>query len=216
MLKRTWVIVLLGYVILPWISQAAVLPTQSARLIGSSTANQSTAQPQTLSQQVNGLLAAAQTSQQQLQTRLVQLNQQDNNLQQQLVLAQSQLTLLSRRIGSLPAATLPQNHDFFSLQNPLINSHLSVGLLALGFLLLVWLVWYRLPTVKIKAEQQAEDEYDFMGSEEALPAKLALARAYIEMGNETEARSALAEVVAKGNNAQREEALQLLKELPIK
>ncbi len=54
------------------------------------------------------------------------------------------------------------------------------------------------------------EEYDFLGSSEGIPAKLDLARAYIAMEDYLAARDTLLEVFAKGNAQQREEAKDLL------
>ncbi|OGT27192.1 MAG: hypothetical protein A3B71_08815 [Gammaproteobacteria bacterium RIFCSPHIGHO2_02_FULL_42_43] len=58
----------------------------------------------------------------------------------------------------------------------------------------------------------ASPEYDFMNTDEAIPAKLDLARSYLTMGNIEEARTLLAVVIAKGNSVQRNEAQQLMKQ----
>ena len=58
-----------------------------------------------------------------------------------------------------------------------------------------------------------EDEYDYIESEEGIPAKLNLARAYCDMGHPDKARSILTELTARGDNKQREEARNMLLEL---
>jgi pilus assembly protein FimV len=52
-----------------------------------------------------------------------------------------------------------------------------------------------------------------MGSQESIPAKLDLARAYIDMDDKDAARNALNEVVAKGTMEQQKEAQGLLDQL---
>lgn len=59
-----------------------------------------------------------------------------------------------------------------------------------------------------------KDEYDFMGSREAIPTKLDLARAYIDMGDYQNAKDALNEVVQLGNLQQKKEAHDLLAKIP--
>lgn len=59
-----------------------------------------------------------------------------------------------------------------------------------------------------------QDEYDFMGSKEAIPAKLDLARAYIAMEDYSSARKALQEVMKLGTEEQRLDALKLFEKIP--
>jgi len=75
---------------------------------------------------------------------------------------------------------------------------------------------------KSKAQPAAEDaplddtasEYDFMGSSEAIPAKLDLARAYIAMEDYVAAKRTLKEIAAEGNAQQQQEAKDLLESIP--
>lgn len=59
-------------------------------------------------------------------------------------------------------------------------------------------------------DDDTKTEYDFMSSDEAIPAKLDLARAYIAMNDEEQARMVLTAVIEKGNQEQRSEALSLI------
>lgn len=59
-------------------------------------------------------------------------------------------------------------------------------------------------------ESEEDEEYDFMGSEEGLSAKLDLARAYLDMGDINAAKETLQEVITKGNDKQREQAMKML------
>jgi len=61
-----------------------------------------------------------------------------------------------------------------------------------------------------------EGEFDYMNSPEALPAKLDLARAYIQMEDNQEARKILREVLEKGDKAQIKQAHDLLNQLSEK
>ncbi len=58
---------------------------------------------------------------------------------------------------------------------------------------------------------EEEDEYDFINSAEGIPAKLNLARAYIEMENRESALKILQEVLAEGNQEHKNLALKLIK-----
>lgn len=59
-------------------------------------------------------------------------------------------------------------------------------------------------------DDDTKTEYDFMSSDEAIPAKLDLARAYVAMNDEEQARMVLTAVIEKGNQEQRSEALSLI------
>lgn len=58
-----------------------------------------------------------------------------------------------------------------------------------------------------------ENEYDFLGSEEGLPSKLDLARAYIEMNEFKEAEKTLNEIIASRNTEYTSKAKTLLKSI---
>lgn len=62
------------------------------------------------------------------------------------------------------------------------------------------------------ATQENSEEYDFMGTNEAIPAKLDLARAYIAMEDYAAANTVLEEVMQKGEASQRQEAQELLQQ----
>lgn len=62
-------------------------------------------------------------------------------------------------------------------------------------------------------DRDTDDEYDFMGSDEAIPAKLDLANAYITMEDFAAATQVLEEVVERGNKDQQEKAKELLKQI---
>jgi FimV-like protein len=63
-------------------------------------------------------------------------------------------------------------------------------------------------------EDDTKSEYDFMNSNEAIPAKLDLARAYLDMEDYRSAREALNQVMSEGNRGQRLEAETMLNKIP--
>lgn len=88
---------------------------------------------------------------------------------------------------------------------------------AAGLLILVLLIAWFWATQKPKAAkasvfdlEEDEDEYDFLGSEEGIPAKLDLARAYFAMEDRAAAIEVLEDVIAKGSEEQQKEAKELL------
>lgn len=70
------------------------------------------------------------------------------------------------------------------------------------------------PIEDIDGDNDTRNEYDFMGSDEAIPAKIDLARAYVAMEDYPAAREVIQEVLHKGNAAQKNEAKQILANLP--
>jgi FimV-like protein len=65
----------------------------------------------------------------------------------------------------------------------------------------------------IESIETIDDEYDYLGSQEGLAAKLDLARAYIDMGDTAQAGHVLEEVMQQGTEDQRHLAKKLLSEL---
>ncbi len=59
-----------------------------------------------------------------------------------------------------------------------------------------------------------KDEYDFMGSKEAIPAKLDLARAYLAMEDYVSAQKVLVQITRTGDAEQKKEAQKMLDQIP--
>jgi len=92
---------------------------------------------------------------------------------------------------------------------------IRTSFLVLGIVVLLLLLWLLFRVVnRRKSVSDAEgipaDEYDLMNSTEGIPAKLNLARAYIEMNNKDLARTLLHQVLKQGDDAQKREAQTLL------
>lgn len=64
-----------------------------------------------------------------------------------------------------------------------------------------------------KNSDDIKDEYDFMGSDEATPAKLDLARAYLAMEDYKAAKKVLDQVMKTGDDKQRTEARKMLSKI---
>ena len=101
-----------------------------------------------------------------------------------------------------------------------VNPHFEIGLaLTIGLLLFSFVLdsrsqGSRPATVNSKEIlDMDEDEYDYIGSEEAIPAKLNLARAYCDMGLPDKARKVLTEITARGDSKQRETARNMLMDM---
>ncbi|MBT4885229.1 MAG: hypothetical protein HON55_03645 [Legionellales bacterium] len=95
-----------------------------------------------------------------------------------------------------------------------IGLALSIGLLLFGFVLESRSSNSRHATVDNEEMLDLdENEYDYIGSEEAIPAKLNLARAYCDMGLSDKARKVLTEITARGDTKQREIARNMLMDM---
>lgn len=105
-------------------------------------------------------------------------------------------------------------------------SNKNILLIALGFAgLLIWLAvltFRRRDKAEVfnhnepyiaPEESDIEDEYDYLGSEEGIAAKLDLARAYIDMDDPDQAREALQDVLKSGDASQQAAARELLEQL---
>ena len=62
--------------------------------------------------------------------------------------------------------------------------------------------------------QPQVEEYDFMGSQEAVPAKFNLVEAYIQMKDFAQARRVLDEILSVGSEDQRQKASAYISQLP--
>lgn len=100
------------------------------------------------------------------------------------------------------------------------NPYVEIGLALSIALLLLGLVIESRATIPVHARNQEdplydleEDEYNYMASEEGIPAKLNLARAYCDMGLPDKARKVLTEITARGDAQQREQARNLLMDM---
>lgn len=93
------------------------------------------------------------------------------------------------------------------------------GLIIAGIIVILLLVALLLPRrKKVQRTKELDStpiEYDYMGSQESIPAKLNLARAYIAMEDYAAARTVLDEVKQTGNQEQRQQADELYKLVPV-
>lgn len=142
---------------------------------------------------------------QQYQARLANIEQHNLALQNQITGLSQQLSTLQNEINEPIYIKLRDSLGGYGL-------YIAVGIIVVLFLLLfLWLS----PSgtakkTKAKIDKDTESEYDFMGSSEGIPAKLDLARAYIDMGDNKAARDILDEIIKQGNKEQQEEAQELL------
>lgn len=158
---------------------------------------------------------------QQYQTRLTDLNQQNLVLQNQIQQLQQRINELQNNVIQLrkPSqfslllnkyAKYVQNSKFIKVEYfPLIFFAFAI------LLFIIWLISHlrKKITYQSTVSNDTESEYDFMGSKEGIPAKMDLARAYIDMGDKKSAHEVLNEIMANGNIKQQDEARKLLQQI---
>lgn len=175
----------------------------------------------------NNLLYQQKTDQQieDLNNKNQALTEQVRQLTQALGLLNQEVAQLKTPAASAPSATnsvevvTPTEKPQTALPNVSHTYKIMGGIAVLVILLLVWIFWPRkkkLPSSIQQKETDTEAEYDYMGSNESIPAKLNLARAYIAMEDYAAARQALEEVAKHGNPEQKQQAEDLRKEIPEK
>ena len=178
--------------------------TQSTQAMVSPTAP-SASVLQALQSQITRLAQLSSSTQQQLSER-IDASYEQNDLQakqlKQLTETQQQIqvviTQLNKQLISQSATKTTVSSGFM----PLIS---LVWLVILSLVVVALIVTQVLSLRTIKrlprgqdACKELDEEYDFMATQEAMPAKLDLARAYIEMGDDDQAKEVLAGIVASG------------------
>lgn len=167
-----------------------------------------------------------------LDSRISTLELQNSTLQGQLTTMGHQLNAIQQQIIQLKtpkveSSSLPIKLDTTSVKSFIVSMQNKLGTLGFiltvifGFLFIIFFLRGLFAGAsKRKASLTAavaptvnKEEYDFLGSEESIPAKLNLAHAYLEMGNHIAARDVLNEVILKGDLAQQAEARELLNKI---
>jgi FimV-like protein len=182
-----------------------------ATVAAAATTAATTSQPIVLNQQtteLNNKLTGfiQETKQQQAQT-----NQQIASLEQQNQVLQTRVNQVSQQLKAVTyrAMQLTPKHSILRRgQGSLILENLrknAVGLSS-GIIALILLTYLLARTFRIKPKKMMNLE----GSEMSVPSKLDLARAYMDMGDHSSARSVLQEVITTGNAEQRKGATDLL------
>jgi FimV-like protein len=156
------------------------------------------------------------------------LNQEVTQLNQQITSAQKQLStnLTPQQQQSMQATTT----DGFvkSLEGSKTTQYILYAILILLIIIIMMLIprrgGYKIQAVAEGAAgganaanestEDTKDEYDFMNSDEAIPAKLDLARAYMAMEDYTSARKVLDQVQRTGNDEQKSEAEKMFEKIP--
>lgn len=162
-------------------------------------------------------------------SRLNNLEQQSQSLTDKLNKLEQEFSELTYNFIRAANKSSPNSWNvyFTQLQDAIkkYGVNFLIGLLVLAVLLYLFRLLRRSST-KARAEETSEaepikkaprekDEYDFMGSQEGVPAKIDLARAYIDMGDYKNAKIALEEVIKQGNEEQKKTAQELLDSIKI-
>lgn len=133
-------------------------------------------------------------------SQLSNLEQQNNALQAKVNALSNQLNSVTYRFMQLTHQNGHEGQGFILLENLRKN---AVGL-STGMLGLVLITYFLSRSFKSKPKNIPIKE------EMSIPSKLDLARAYIDMGDHSAAKSVLQEVLTKGNEEQRKGAADLL------
>ena len=176
--------------------------------------------------------------QQQLNTNIAELKQENYRLTERVQNLEIVARLLNVEFHTLKKVQstnevnqIKQNDSasFFQLTYQQIHTYVAkkskffwMTLIALTILilLLIKLLIYSHPRNLVKKEKVSnnmeEDEYDFMNSKDAIPAKFDLANAYIQMGNIKEAVHVLTDIIKVGTEKEKKKAQELLQKIQKK
>lgn len=183
----------------------------------------------TLQNQFNNIGKLLQAFDQQYQQRINDTEEHDLDLQNKIDKIDQEINDINIIINKMQTPQKSKISEFLSTINlPLsMLDENTIKLLAktviiLLFLLILLIAFKRrlkkkkLLKQKKQVQEQENDtdsEYDFLGSKEGIPAKLDLARAYIDMGDKESAKNVLREVLELGDEKQKAEAKNLLEEI---
>jgi FimV-like protein len=187
-----------------------------------------------LSSQLSTLSQTNLMFQQRTDQQIENLSSKNDQLTQQLTRMGEALTILNQEVIQLNSK-LQQVRPGLAAASPDTNSSkweqikpefmggvsylLYAVLAALVVIILLLLPWNRRHTPRLvpanvpPSNEGNEGEYDFMGTHEAIPAKLDLARAYTAMEDYEAAKQVLTEIQKDGNPEQRSQAGKILESI---
>lgn len=197
------------------------LPEQIPTALNHPTLNP--AQTASLNNATNNLANLMQDTQnfkQQTTTRLNNIEKQQKNIEDKINQLDDEFKTLTYHFIQYANKNQKSNNNYWQQLQENFKSYstnLIIAFLVFFILLLLLLRSFksktRLKPAAPKTGETKKDEYDYMNSEESIPTKLDLARAYMEMGDNESAKSALSEVAVRGNEGQKREANSLLDKL---
>jgi FimV-like protein len=162
------------------------------------------------------------------------LNQEVTQLNQQISSAQKQLstTLTPAEQQHQAANAIPVGSSFTkSIEGSSTTQYVLYAILVLLIIIIMMLIPRRggskvqsvtagssgsASFMDDDSDNDTSDEYDFMNSDEAIPAKLDLARAYMAMEDYKSASKVLSQVKKNGNEEQKAEAKEMFDKIPKK
>lgn len=153
-----------------------------------------------ISDKLNAFMTDTKKFEEGTKSQLSNLEQQNNALQAKVNALTNQLNSVTYRFMQLTHQNGQEGQGFILLENLRKN---AVGL-STGMLGLILITYLLSRSFKSKSKNIPVKE------EMSIPSKLDLARAYIDMGDHSAAKSVLQEVLTKGNEEQRKGATDLL------
>ena len=183
---------------------------------------------QSVDRRIEGLTTTIQN----MQVQLKQLDQALLLLNQEVVNSNKKNTMALNTVGDtklVAHAATSSSVSFIEQWRQQLGLFGFYVVLTIIVLVLILAVWVFMPKSKknisedlqhevapmpdVEALDDTQGEYDYMGSNESIPAKLNLARAYIAMEDYNAAKKVIAEVLSVGNQEQCHEAQALRDEI---
>jgi FimV-like protein len=156
-----------------------------------------------------------------INTEITKLNEQIKTIVEKNAIMQTQLAQINTRVSFVEKSTHKLlRFDIAQLVKPLqkytqADAVVASCVISSATLCLFIIIALLLQLFKKTVTKKTNEEYEVMSSkEDETTAKLNLARAYIDMGKNAEARTILNEVIASGNATQQAEAQDLLTKVP--
>ena len=184
----------------PLVSPASISATAA---IANSTADEN------VEGQLSQLTQSTLTFEQQADVRIQNLVDSNHAIGSALRGMSQNIAMLQQQMGQLPASSTSVDTVFGMNAQEFQGMVMGAGgvmLLGIGILFGQYLQRRSRIGVVPRKSVDIESEYDFMGTNEAIPAKLDLARSYIAMNDFVQAKQILKTVIEKGDDAQRAEA----------
>ena len=144
-------------------------------------------------------------------------------LTNRLVALEAQVAQMKERIGLIEGNKTGSFFNEIQTQVDTLRKNLGRGIFAVLMSGIILVLLFLLILIIIPSRKKTEaarypqgHDYDLMEGQGGIAAKLNLSRAYIEMGHESKAESMLYEVLSHGNDAEQEEAKNLLEKIKQK
>ena len=196
---------------------------------------------QLLNQSINRLSQNQQMVQQLDMQQMHSLQQQNHSLQDEINKLTQAMSLMHQQVGTLDAQVVALSKAAIAKPQPITNVtsdkqiwisflhsiyfKITTGIIALLLLALIWKLSARTkqsvsdskPETEAAIETiESDADYDFLSSNDAIPAKLDLARAYIAMEDFSAARAVLNDVLVQGDAEQKRDAQAMLQQIKQK